>query len=90
MLNPATGAATLVGPCAFGDARSLAFLPDGTLLACGSRLPRIDPSTGEASMVGPTGFTDIRALSVTPGCVPPPMQCYPNCSGGRTRLRFST
>jgi len=89
-LNPATGAATLVGPCPFGDAGSPAFLPDGTLLACGSHLPRIDPSIGEASTVGPTGVTDIRALSVTPGCVPPPMQCYPNCSGGRTRLRFST
>jgi hypothetical protein len=70
-LSTFTGAATLVGPCNFGDARSLAFLPDGTLLACGSNLIRIDPGTGNTTTIGPTGFADIRALSVTPGCVPP-------------------
>jgi len=80
-LSTFTGAATLVGPCNFGDARSLAFLPDGTLLACGSNLIRIDPGTGNTTTIGPTGFADIRALSVTPGCVPPQLVCYANCDG---------
>jgi hypothetical protein len=80
-LNPATGAATLVAPCAFGDARSMAFLPDGTLLVCGSSLMRIDPATGAGTVVGPTGHSEVRGLSVTPGCTPPVTNCYANCDG---------
>jgi hypothetical protein len=75
-VNSATGALTLVGGGGFGgDDLSLAFLPDGTLRACGANLLSVDPATGATTLVGPTGFTDIRGLTVV-------VACYPNCVGG--------
>jgi hypothetical protein len=77
MLDPGTGLATVIGTGDYGDSSTLAFGPDGSLLACGSTLIGINPATGGATAIGPTGFTDIRALaSITRA------SCYVNCNSG--------
>ena len=65
--------ATLIGHGDYGDASTLAFLGDGTLLACGSDLLRVNTGTGATTRIGPTGYSDIRALA-TVG------DCYVNCA----------
>lgn len=62
LINPATGAATLVGPMGISRCSGLAFSGDGTLFAVGqdpdnpdyvTSLFTVDPSTGAATLVGP-------------------------------------
>jgi hypothetical protein len=73
-IDAGSGWATPIGGGGFGgDDLSLAFLPDGGLLACGSNLRLVDAQTGAASLIGPTGYSDIRGLTVVD-------VCYPNCS----------
>jgi hypothetical protein len=75
-INTSTGAATAIGGGGFGgDDRALAFLPDGTLLACGANLRSVNPATGATTLVGPTGFTDIIDLQAVTAC-------YADCDGG--------
>ena len=63
LINPATGAATLVGPMGISRCSGLAFSADGTLFAVGqdpdgvedeTSLFTVDPSTGAATLVGPS------------------------------------
>jgi hypothetical protein len=72
-IDPSSGATTPIGAGGFGDDdHALAFLPDGTLLACGANLLSVNPTTGATTPIGPTGFTNIRGLTVL-------TLCYPNC-----------
>jgi hypothetical protein len=76
-LSPTTGAATAVGSGNYGDSYfALAFTDDGSLLACGSDLLRINAATGAATVIGPTGVNDIRALAPITR-----RPCYANCDG---------
>jgi hypothetical protein len=63
LINPATGAASLVGPMGISRCSGLAFSADGTLFAVGqdpdnpedeTSLFTVDPSTGAATLVGPS------------------------------------
>jgi hypothetical protein len=62
-INPANGAATLVGATGFNGVGSLAFSPGGVLYAVANggvpprRLITINTSTGAGTAVGPTGAT---------------------------------
>ena len=61
IIDPATGAATPVGPIGFNGVSSLAFSPSGVLYAEGARpdstrvLLSIDTQTGAGTEIGPTG-----------------------------------
>lgn len=75
-INPATGAATLIGGGGYaGDERALAYLDGRGLLACGSVLSVVDPATGAATRIGATGFSDITGLAVV-------KDCYADCDHG--------
>ncbi|MGH9789293.1 MAG: hypothetical protein ACRD4U_11400, partial [Candidatus Acidiferrales bacterium] len=62
LLNPANGAATLIGPTGFEAVSAMDFGPGGTLFATGERMDgsntnvlfTIDPCTGAGTEVGPT------------------------------------
>lgn len=57
-VNPATGAATGIGPLGFSSVFGLAFAPDGTLYGADvstDQLLTIDPATGAATAVGAFG-----------------------------------
>ena len=76
-LDPATGAATVIGGGNFGgDDQALTFLPDGTGYICRVNLQTVDPTTGQTTLVGVTGGFDIRGLAFLPPSQP---ACYANC-----------
>jgi hypothetical protein len=77
-INPATGAATLIGgQGTFGpDTRALTAMPDGSLMAAGSGLRSVNTGSGAATLIGQSGFTDIVALTSATDV------CYANCTGG--------
>ena len=76
-LDPATGAATLIGGGNFGgDDQSLEFLPDGTALACRFGLRSVDVATGLTTLIGPVGMFDVRGMAYVPAPAP---ACYANC-----------
>lgn len=61
-IQPATGAATAIGPIGFGQVGALAFAPDGSLYAVGKNgadkwvLLKIDLVSGRGTAAGPTGL----------------------------------
>lgn len=71
-IDPATGAATAVGPIGFNAVSGLDFDAESTLYGTGFRpadgehvLLTIDPATGQGSEVGPTGIVGLGAMSMT-------------------------
>jgi hypothetical protein len=74
-INPATGAATVIGGGGFGDARAMTTLAGGAIVAAGSNLLSVDPATGATTLIGPTGYSDIRGLVFM-------SPCYADCQAG--------
>jgi len=68
-LDTVMGAATLIGGGGFGDARALATLDNGSLVAAGSNLLAVNATTGATTLIGPIGISDVRGLTVVSACI---------------------
>ena len=65
-VNPATGAASRIGPLGFEEVTGLDFAPDGTLYGTDTeadQLVTIDPATGAATAVGSLGKPFVDSLA---------------------------
>ncbi len=76
-INPATGAATLIGGSLGNDNQAVEFNSGTTAWTGRANLVSVNLLTGTSSIIGPMGITDLRGMAgfrPTGGAT-----CYPNC-----------